>query len=177
MTTQTKDKLGTCFWCGGKASAGSNCCPVCFRKLWRAPEFGPYPAYAVHDAIHLTPEIKSKPGKLSSPDDWLNWRISEHIKAGETGHECAVCGHKHLTATRPAHADWASDTAPKPRTTPDKQPLLRTITADRSQTADITPDITADTVLASCGHQAKRPARGPLPRFCSDACRKRASRT
>ena len=47
--------------------------------------------------------------------------------------------------------------------TADKQPKLRTITAD--------------TVTASCGHQARRPARGPLPRFCSDACRKRASRT
>lgn len=52
--------------------------------------------------------------------------------------------------------------------TPDRQAKLRTITADKAETPD--------TVTASCGHRAKRPARGPLPRFCSDTCRKRASR-
>ena len=154
----TKTKLpGKCYWCGTHVASTDNCCRACYTKTWEAPTLGPVPARLIHDAIHLRPNWKGKPpDKMSSPEDWLNWRTSQAIKEGEPKHEC-MCGEKHLTATRPAHSDWL--------VTPDKTP-----DKEKPRTE------TADTVTASCGHPARRPARGPLPRFCSDACRKRASR-
>lgn len=115
---------------------------------------------------------------------------------------CMKCGEVHLTASRRWHdeASRAVDVErmarlngmafaevdrrlrmldevfePKPRTTADEV----------EETPDIsgnTPDETLDTeelseVFAECGHRTVRPKRGPMPKWCSEGCRKKASRS
>ena len=60
------------------------------------------------------------------------------------------------------------DISAKTPENPGREPKLRTETLDTPKTSDM--------VQAACGHMAKRPKRGPLPKWCSDACRKKAGR-
>lgn len=85
---------------------------------------------------------------------------------------CWRCNSRHWTtqpckavavAVRPMVAEFLSG---KPASIPAAKPRTTAVVTEK----------TADTRRCECGTPIEKPERGPMPKFCTDTCRKRASR-